>query len=141
MKSVLAIRHVAFEDLGAFAETLAQRGFAVSYANAGIDDIAAIDAVAPDLLVVLGAPIGAYEDHHYPFLSDELDLISARIDAAAPILGICLGAQLMARALGADVRPGPAKEIGWSKSATDGRRPKEPASPSRGRSGAALAWR
>lgn len=113
-KRALAIRHVHFEDLGAFATVLADRGFALAYADAGIDDLAAIDARALDLLVVLGAPVGAYEEELYPFLKDELALIGRRLECGKSLLGICLGAQLMARALGAAVKPGPRKEIGWA---------------------------
>jgi len=112
--SALAIRHVAFEDLGSFARVLRARGFRVAYRDAGRHDIGALDALAPDLVVVLGGPIGAYEENVYPFLRDELRLIERRLAAKRPVLGICLGAQLMARALGARVHPGRAKEIGWS---------------------------
>jgi GMP synthase (glutamine-hydrolysing) len=66
------------------------------------------------LLIVLGGPIGAYEEEKYPFLVDEIALIEDRLSANLPTLGICLGAQLMARALGARVYPGPAKEIGFA---------------------------
>lgn len=114
MKSVLAIRHVGFEDLGAFGPLLESRSYSVAYAQAGADDLAAIDPLAPDLLVVLGGPIGAYEEGLYPFLTSELRLIANRLSADRPIMGICLGAQLMARALGAKVEPGAAKEIGWA---------------------------
>jgi GMP synthase (glutamine-hydrolysing) len=113
VKKALAVRHVHFEDLGSFAPVLEAHGYGVAYADAGIDDLAAIDEAAPDLLVVLGAPIGAYEEDRYPFLEAELALIHRRLDSGRPILGLCLGAQLMARALGAEVKPGPAKEIGW----------------------------
>jgi GMP synthase (glutamine-hydrolysing) len=67
-----------------------------------------------DLLVVLGGPIGAYEEDKYPFLADEIAIIEKRLNFARPALGICLGAQLFARALHARVFPGPAKEIGWA---------------------------
>ena len=110
-KSLLAIRHVAFEDLGGFEAPLVAAGFAIRYVDMGADDPAAPGD--PDLLVVLGGPIGAYEDDLYPFLTDEIGLIAARLKAGAPTLGICLGAQLMARALQARVYPGRAKEIGW----------------------------
>jgi len=113
MPTAVAIRHVCFEDLGNFAAVLSARGFDVTYLDAGVDDLASLDAIAPDLLVVLGGPIGAYEEAIYPFLADELRLLERRLAADRPTLGLCLGAQLMARALGARVYPGPAKEIGW----------------------------
>ena len=72
-----------------------------------------IEASSPDLLVVLGGPIGAYEEDNYPFLKDELKIIDNRLKQELPILGICLGSQLMARALGMKVYPGSRKEIGW----------------------------
>lgn len=113
MKTALAIRHVAFEDLGSFAPVLAARGFRLCYLEAGVDDLARLDSLAPELLIVLGGPIGAYEEGSYPFVLDELRLLERRFAADRPTLGICLGAQLMARALGARVYPGSVKEIGW----------------------------
>ena len=114
-KTVIAIRHVHFEDLGAFDDVLHRHGYAVRYCDACIDDIAGVDPLAPDLIVVLGGPIGAYEELTYPFLGQELALLERRLAAARPTLGICLGAQLMARTLGAQVYPAPAKEIGWAE--------------------------
>lgn len=111
MRQAIAIRHLAFEDLGTLEPLLAARGYMVGYREAGIDDLAGLD---PDLLIVLGGPIGAYEEATYPFLTPELKLIERRLAAGRPTLGICLGAQLMARASGARVYPSPAKEIGWS---------------------------
>jgi GMP synthase (glutamine-hydrolysing) len=112
-RRAVAIRHVVFEDLGALAGVLDARGFATDYLEAGRDDLTA--AGDPDLLVVLGGPIGAYEDEAYPFVSEEARLIARRLDARKPTLGICLGAQLMARALGARVYPSGLKEIGWGR--------------------------
>ncbi len=113
MLTALAIRHVAFEDLGAFASVLREQGFACDYLEA-VDGLAGLDPLAADLLVVLGGPIGAYEEDKYPFVRDELALLERRLAHDRPVLGVCLGAQLIARALGARVYPGPAKEIGWS---------------------------
>lgn len=113
MKTVLAIRHVAFEDLDSFAPLLTDQGYAIRYCEAGYDNLAALDPVADDLLVVLGGPIGVYESEAYPFIDDELRLLRARLAADRPTLGICLGCQLIAQALGARVYPGSQKEIGW----------------------------
>ena len=113
-KSALAVRHVHFEDLGTFEPELKAAGYALSYVDACVEDVGAIDPGAADLLVVLGGPISAYEEDRYPFLKPELALIRRRLEAGLPILGICLGAQMMARALGAKVKPGPGKEIGWA---------------------------
>jgi len=112
--TVLAVRHVAFEHLGAFEAVLTERGYAVRYADAGMDRIAPDMADGDALLCMLGGPIGAYEEHLYPWLLDEIALIERRLATGAPILGICLGAQLIARAMGARVYPGRAKEIGWA---------------------------
>ena len=114
-RTALAIKNVAFEDLGLIEPLLAARGFTVRYADAATDDLQALDPLAPDLLVVLGGPIGAYQEELYPFLRPELALIERRLQADRPTLGICLGSQLVARALGARVYPGSAgKEIGWA---------------------------
>jgi GMP synthase (glutamine-hydrolysing) len=114
MKTCLVVRHVQFEDLGTLASILAQRGFEPRYEEVGVDEFDAPQVEDADLLVVLGGPIGVYEEETYPFLRHELALISKRLAALRPTLGICLGAQLMAKALGAKVAPGPAKEIGWA---------------------------
>lgn len=114
MRQAIAIRHLAFEDLGLLGPLLEAKGFAIRYIDAGLEPIDAAEVAGTDLLVVLGGPIGAYEDDKYPFLTPELRAIQRRLEADRPTLGICLGAQLMARALGARVYPGPAKEIGFA---------------------------
>jgi GMP synthase (glutamine-hydrolysing) len=115
MPKAVALTHVPFEDLGSLAGVLAERDFAVRAVDACTADLANLDALAPDLLVILGGPIGAYETDRYPFLQRELELIGRRLHSRLPTLGICLGAQLMAAALGAAVYPGRnGKEIGWA---------------------------
>ena len=113
-KTALAIVHVAFEDLGSFGQILRESGFEVEYLNAASDDLEDVRAEADDLLIVLGGPISVNDEDEYPFLETELELLKKRLAADKPTLGICLGAQLIASALGAKVYPGQHKEIGWS---------------------------
>lgn len=115
MKSAIAVRHVHFEDLGVLEPVLAEQGYAVRYVDAPTEDLAGLDAAAPDLVVVLGGPIGACDELAYPFLAKELDFVRRRLDAKGALLGICLGAQVIARVLGADVKPMGVKEIGFSQ--------------------------
>src|SRR5262245_44697084 len=111
MISTTVLRHVSFEDLGAFAPVLERRGAAVDICDIGLDDLGAVDPLGPDLLIVLGGPIGVYEEDRYPFLTEETRLITRRIEANRPTLGICLGAQLIAKAAGAKVHPSGLSEI------------------------------
>ena len=114
MKSAVALRHLHFEDLGTLESVLRERDFEIRYLDAPRDDLASFDALTPDLVVVLGGPVGAFDEPLYPFLADELAVIRRRLAAGRPLLGICLGAQLIARALGAHVYPLGVKEIGFS---------------------------
>jgi GMP synthase (glutamine-hydrolysing) len=113
-KTCLAVRHVAFEDLGLLGPLISARGYDVRYHDAGIDCFEAQTLIGPDLVVVLGGPIGVYEQNTYPFIAGEIAAVAARLAAGKPMLGICLGAQMMAAALGARVAPGPVKEIGYA---------------------------
>lgn len=113
LKHVIAIRHVHFEDLGTFEDVLNSRGMETQYLEAGMDELSAIAPDGPDLLAVLGGPIGAYEEDVYPWLRDIKTLLAERIERGLPTLGICLGAQLIASALGARVFPGDKRELGW----------------------------
>ncbi len=112
--SVVAIRHVLFEDLGVWGPWFAANGYTVDYVDAPVADLGALDPLDGDLMIVLGGPIGAYQQDRYPFLADELRLIERRIAAGKPLLGVCLGAQLVATALGARVGPMSSREIGFS---------------------------
>jgi len=113
-KTALALRHVAFEDVGVWAATLDAAGYDLAYVEVGLRPLPLDRIQACDLLIVLGAPIGVYETEAYPFLIEEIAAIGRRLAARRPTLGVCLGAQLMAAALGARVAPGPGKEIGYA---------------------------
>lgn len=110
----IALRHVAFEDLGTFEPLLRERGFGIDYRQAGVDPITEDEWLQADLAVILGGPIGVNDLAQYPCIADELQLAALRLQAARPLLGICLGSQVIAAALGAEVYAGPRKEIGWS---------------------------
>ena len=112
-KTVVAIRHVHFEDLGIFDAVLSDAGYAVRYHDLDADSFATLDPLEPDLLIVLGGPVGVYETEAYPYLAEECAILATRLAAARPTLGICLGAQQIAKALGADVGPMGHKEIGF----------------------------
>jgi len=115
MVDVLAIQHVPFEDLGSLGDELGRGPFQVRTVEASMPEFESVDLLEPELVVVLGGPIGVYETVAYPFLEGEIAGLRVRLARQLPTLGICLGAQLMAAALGASVYRGdPGKEIGWS---------------------------
>ncbi len=113
MKSLLAIRHVPFEDLGCLEALLTESGYAIRYVDAPTADFSHLAQAKWDLLVVLGGPIGVMEQHDYPFLITELQLLELRLKHKSPTLGICLGSQLLAHALGARIHKNRSVEIGW----------------------------
>jgi GMP synthase (glutamine-hydrolysing) len=107
--------HLPFEDLGSLEPELQHRGFAIKTIDVATAKFPLPESERCDLLIVLGGPIGVYDSADYPFLTDEVNSIRQRLAAHKPTLGICLGAQLMAAALGARVYPGTrGPEIGWS---------------------------
>jgi GMP synthase (glutamine-hydrolysing) len=112
MKTLLAVRHVHFEHLGALEPLLVEAGYTIRYVEAWTANWATLEQ--PDLLVLLGGPISVNDDADYPFLGPELALVKAQLDARRPVLGLCLGAQLMARALGSRVYSLGQVELGWS---------------------------
>ncbi|HET8551566.1 MAG TPA: glutamine amidotransferase [Gammaproteobacteria bacterium] len=112
-RTAAVIRHIAFEDAASLGGPLAAAGFEMRYLDASSGRIDVDAAVEADLLVVLGGPIGVGNLNEFPVLHQELDAIDRRLADARPILGICLGAQLVAHALGAHIAAGE-PEIGWA---------------------------
>jgi GMP synthase (glutamine-hydrolysing) len=114
MKNALVIRHLNFEDLGTLEQLLLHRNYNIHIVDATSEELHTIDPITPDLMVILGGPIGAYDEKKYPFIESEIALISRRLQNNKKTLGVCLGAQLIARVLGASVYPMGHLEIGFS---------------------------
>jgi GMP synthase (glutamine-hydrolysing) len=113
MPTAFALQHHPCETLGAIADALSAAGITAqsirTFAGEPVPE-AMDDAVA---LIVMGGPMGVYEYARYPFLRREMRLIEQALRAKKPVLGVCLGSQLLAAALGATVKAGAQKEIGW----------------------------
>ncbi len=113
MKKILVCQHVPHELLGTLNPLLKKSGFRIKYVNFGRHPHFKPTLQGYDGLIILGGPMNCDEVEKYPYLAHEVDFIRKALDEKMPILGICLGAQLMARALGAKVVPNGQKEIGW----------------------------
>lgn len=113
MKKILVCQHVAHELLGTLNPLFKEAGFRIRYVNFG-----RYPEIQPSLkdyfgLVILGGPMNVDEAEKYPHLAYEIKLIEEAIVREIPVLGICLGAQLIAKTLGGIVTKNPEKEIGW----------------------------
>lgn len=110
---ILVFQHVPFEPLGTLDPLLKNAGFRIRYVNFARDpkQVPSLDGYSA--LIVLGGPMNADQVADFPNLSTEVRLLQAALERGMSVLGICLGAQLLARALGARVRPNHAPEIGW----------------------------
>jgi GMP synthase-like glutamine amidotransferase len=106
-------QHVSFEGLGYIEQWLLSQQHTISATRFYENDyqLPAVDNV--DLLIVMGGPMGVYDEAQYPWLAAEKSFITACILAGKKILGICLGAQLTSVCLGGKVTAAPNKEIGW----------------------------
>ncbi len=113
MRRVLVFQHVAFEILGTLNPLLKSASMRIRYVNFGRDPHAKPNLDGYEGLVVLGGPMNVDQVDRHPHLRTEVEAIQDALDRDIPVLGICLGAQLIARALGAPVGPAVQKEIGW----------------------------
>jgi len=114
MKRCIVLRHAPHEGLGAFNRSLLDAGFDIHSIDSWNSSFSVAEAVDAPLLVVMGGPMGVCGVATYPFLNVELDAIQERLRRNRPILGVCLGAQLIARAAGARVFPGEHFELGFA---------------------------
>lgn len=113
MKKVLIIQNDVAEGAGLLGSLLEDQRFAVDTANGWELRESDVQGNGYDGLVVLGGVQGAYETDLYPYLAREIDLCREFMDADKPVIGFCLGAQLLAVSLGGEVRPNIESEIGW----------------------------
>jgi len=111
---ILAVEHVAEEPPGLVEEELRRAGLEVSVVRVHRRDPVPRSAAGLSGLVVMGGPMGVGDSGSLPHLRDELALVESALSLSLPVLGICLGSQLLAAALGARVSRGPAPEIGWA---------------------------
>jgi GMP synthase (glutamine-hydrolysing) len=110
---VIVLQHAESENLGTIEDALVAAGVAFEYVRTFDGQPIPGDTDGSSGLIVMGGPMGVYETDRFPFLIQEMKLIEAFLKAQRPILGVCLGSQLLAAALGAKVRKGKRKEIGW----------------------------
>ena len=113
MKKLLVLQHVANELLGTLNPLLKRNGFRIRYVNFARHPDAQPSLDGYHGLVVLGGPMSVNDTGMHPHLMTELHLIEEAMRRNIPVLGICLGAQLIAKTLGAAVYPNQEKEIGW----------------------------
>lgn len=113
MKKLLVLQHVPHEILGTLNPLLKRAGFRIRYVNFARHPDAEPTLDGYNGLVVLGGPMSVNDAHRLPHLNTEMRLIEQALQRNLPVLGICLGAQLIAKTLGASVYPNEEKEIGW----------------------------
>ena len=113
MAKLLVIQHVPYEGLGTFEPVFTQRGCTLVRLHPANPHARWPRLTNVQGVVIMGGPMGVYEQDRYPFLTKELAFLREAVEMRLPILGVCLGAQLLAHALGADVRKHAVKEIGW----------------------------
>lgn len=127
MAKIYVLQHHPVENLGAIADALEGAALAWQYVRVADGQPVPADMKGAGGLIVMGGPMGVYQAERYPWLRDEMRLIEDAVKSNLPVLGVCLGAQIVAAALGAKVKRNPnGKEIGWhqirlSDSANDDR--------------------
>jgi GMP synthase (glutamine-hydrolysing) len=112
-REVIVLQHADREGPGLLGELLAEQGVALRVLRPDQGEAVPASLGEAAGLVILGGAMGVNETETFPFLRDEMRLISSAVEAGRAVLGICLGSQLIAAALGAEVSPNFAQEIGW----------------------------
>jgi GMP synthase (glutamine-hydrolysing) len=114
VSKVFVLQHIACEGLGILEEVFQDREMDYRYIRLYQGEaLPSPEDVAESALIILGGPMNVYEEDVYPYLKAETELIRYGLSAKIPMIGICLGAQMIAHAAGARIYPGQTKEIGW----------------------------
>ncbi len=113
MKHVMLIQHESFEPLGTLNPVLKKEGVRIRYVNFERHPDAKPSIDKYDGLILMGGYMGVYESHKYEHLKVEMKLIERALAKKIPILGICLGSQILAHVLGSDVKKHTEREMGW----------------------------
>lgn len=114
MKSALIVRHVPREGVAGFREPIESAGYTLDRIDVSCTSFIEADLSSPDLLVMMGGPMGVYELEHYPWIITQLEKLAVRLALGRPTLGVCLGAQMIAAAMGSNVYPGGKLELGFA---------------------------
>jgi len=113
MAIIYTLQNIGIETLGIIEDCLKAAGLHPQYIKPFKEQPVPEEMGDAVGLIIMGGPMGVYEQNRFPFLSDEIRLIEQALKENKPILGICLGSQLIASALGAEIKKGNHKEIGW----------------------------
>lgn len=109
----LIIRHVPYEGVAGYRAPIEAAGYVLDRIDVADPDFPALDLTEPDLLIMMGGPMGVYEQDRHPWIGCQLRQLERRLAMDRPTLGVCFGAQMIAAALGAEVYAGPHKEVGF----------------------------
>lgn len=125
MKPILIIKHIESEGPGVFGRVIEEEGIPSitlnTWESAGFPDPEDFSAI-----LVMGGPMGVYEEDEYSFIRPELEMLGVAVGKDMPVLGVCLGAQMVAASAGARVFRGDAEEIGWFEITLSGEGLKDP---------------
>ncbi|MBF5090791.1 glutamine amidotransferase [Novosphingobium sp. NBM11] len=113
MKTALIIRHVPHEGVAGYRDPIEQAGYAVDRIDVSDPAFGSLDLREPDLLIMMGGPMGVYEHEDHPWIRCQMRRLALRLEADRPTLGVCFGAQMIAAAMGSAVYPGGARELGF----------------------------
>ncbi|KEY98572.1 glutamine amidotransferase, partial [Sphingomonas sp. BHC-A] len=99
MKTALIVRHVPREGAAGYLQPIEAAGYAIERIDVASPDFADVDLCTPDLLIMMGGPMGVYEQDIHPWIPLQIEKLAARLEQDLPTLGVCLGSQMIAAAL------------------------------------------